>query len=592
MRNFPSRASLIRSIVAATALVAGAAPALSGDSAAPGAVVASVHPLGTNAGLSALRRGGNAVDAAVATALTLGVVDGRNAGIGGGCFILIRTAEGKLVAIDGRETAPARATRNMYLRNGRPQPQLSTTGPLASGVPGALAAYDYAVQHYGRLGLDQLLLPAAEIAAKGFPLHAAYAEAIEKEAEHIARFEGTKAVLLRADGSPRAEGEIFKQPDLARTYRAIAEQGIGWFYRGPFARAVDRWMARNGGLLTAADFASYRVRVRHPVVTRYREYTVVGFPPPSSGGVHVAQILNILEHFELRKLYREDRARFYHVLAEAMKLAFADRAYWLGDPDYVAVPRGLVDKQYAATLAAKIDLHRALTVPQHGMPPRWDTDRFGSRSKHTTHIAAADSEGNWVAITATVNTAFGSKVIIPGTGVILNNEMDDFSKAPGVPNTFGLVGAEANAIAPGKRPLSSMSPTIVLRAGEPVLTVGAAGGPHIITSVVMIVVYHVDIGLPLPEAVAGPRVHHQWRPDQLLIEPLLSTTVAAGLKRFGHHVKRREHLAIAQAIARPPGGHRLVGVYDPRSGIGTAGCLPAAALGKRSQPHAAGEPEQ
>lgn len=543
-------------------------PATAGDGPErAGGVVATVHSLGTQAGLEAFRCGGNAVDAAVAAALMLGVVDGRNAGIGGGCFILLHTADGELVAIDGRETAPAKAERNMFLRNGQPQPGLSITGPLASGVPGALAAYHYALRHYGRLPLGRLLLPAAEVAENGFRLHAAYADAIKQEAEAIARFEGTRAVLLRPDGSPWAEGDLLRQPDLARTYRAVAEQGIDWFYRGPFAAAVDRWMSANGGVLAASDFAAYRVQIRRPVTTTYRRYTVVGFPPPSSGGVHVAQILNILEDFDLAQLYRSDRVRFYHLLAEAMKRAFADRAHWLGDADFVPVPRGLIDKGYAASLAAQIDLGKATDVPTHGLPPDWASDCFG---KHTTHIAAADSQGNWVAITATVNTAFGSKVIVPGTGVILNNEMDDFSIAAGVPNAFGLIGAEGNAIAPGKRPLSSMSPTIVLCDGKPVLTLGAAGGPRIITAVVMSLVYHLDLGFDIPHAVAAPRIHHQWRPDQLLVEPELDETTAAGLEKLGHQLGRRHSLAVLQAVgATTEGG--LVGVCDPRSATGLAG---------------------
>jgi gamma-glutamyltranspeptidase/glutathione hydrolase len=531
-----------------------------GHARAAAGTVATVHPLGTDAGIQALRRGGNAVDAAVAAALTLGVVDGRNAGIGGGCFILIRLADGKLVAIDGRETAPAAATRDMYLRDGKPDPELSLTGPLASGVPGALAAYDCAVRQYGRLSMRQLLLPAAEIAEQGFPLQPAYAASLKREAEKLARFEGSRSALLKPDGSPYQPGEILKQPDLARTYRAIAEQGTDWFYRGPLARDVGKWMADSGGLLTAEDFAGYRVRQREPVTTTYRGYTIVGFPPPSSGGVHVAQILNILEPFDLKTLYERDPALFYHVVAEAMKLAFADRAYWLGDPDFADVPRGLVDKQYAAGLARRISLDAVTPVPTHGEPLRWQQDHFG---KHTTHVAAADRDGNWVAITATVNTGFGSKVIVPGTGVILNNEMDDFSAAVGAANAFGLLGAEANAIAPGKRPLSSMSPTVVLRDDRPILTLGAAGGPKIITHVVMTILYHLDLGMDLAAALAAPRVHHQWRPDELLVEKSLDPAIVARLEKLGHQVKRTDSLGVGQAIGVTLDG-RLTGAHDPR----------------------------
>jgi len=526
-----------------------------------GGTVATVHPLGTDAGLDALRRGGNAVDAAVAAALMLGVVDGRNSGIGGGCFILIRLADGRLVAIDGRETAPQKAMRDMYLRDGKPESDLSLTGPLASGVPGALAAYDHAVRRHGRLTLPDLLLPAADTAQYGFPLQPVYAGALKRTAKTLKRFEGSRAALLRTDGSPYETGDVLKQPDLARTYRAIAEEGTDWFYRGPLARRVGQWMSAHGGILAADDFARYRAKTREPVTSSYRRYTVVGFPPPSSGGVHVAQILNVLERFDLESLHEQDPALFYHVAAEAMKLAFADRAHWLGDPDFADVPRGLVDKEYAAGLAARISLEKVAAVPTYGRPPRWREDFFG---KHTTHVAAADSEGNWVAITATVNTGFGSKVIVPATGVILNNEMDDFSVAPGSPNAFGLLGAEANAIAPGKRPLSSMSPTIVLDDGRPILTLGAAGGPKIITQVLMTILYHLDLGMELPDALSAPRIHHQWRPDKLLVEESLDPTIVDALEELGHQVERTRSVGVAQAIGISPSAPGLIGVHDPR----------------------------
>jgi gamma-glutamyltranspeptidase/glutathione hydrolase len=324
---------MIRAILIAL-LAISTAGAASAD--ATHGMVASVHPTATEAGLRVLKEGGNAVDAAVVVALTLGVVDGDNSGIGGGCFI-----------------------------------------------------------------------------------------------------------------------------------------------RGPFAQAVERWMQSNGGIMTAEDFRNYRIKLREPILSDYRGYTIIGFPPPSSGGVHVAQMLNILENFNLKALGEIERL---HVMAETMKLAFADRAYWLGDPDFAGVPRGLVDKSYAASLAGRINREHVTQVAAHGMPPDWETDVF---KKHTTHFSVADAEGNWVACTATVNTSFGSKVVIPGTGVVMNNQMDDFSIQHGVKNYFGLVGDHANAVAPGKRPLSSMSPTIVLKEGQPVITLGAAGGPKIISQVVL-----------------------------------------------------------------------------------------------------------
>ena len=302
----------------------------------PKAMVATVHPTATDAAVDVLRRGGEtAIDAAVAAGLMLGVVDAHNSGIGGGCFMVIHLADGQLVAIDGREMAPKAATRDMYLRDGRPQPELSRTGPLASGVPGALAAYEEAVRCYGHTKLADLLAPAADAAEQGFPVTQGFANRVRVLAKALRRFEGSREVFFKPDGSPYTPGDVFCQPDLARTYRAIAERGIGWFYRGPFAEATGRWMAENGGLITAEDLAAYHTKRRTPVVTTYRGYTIVGFPPPSSGGTHVAQILNMLECFDLKTLHRDNPVTFYHVIAESMKLAFADRGLLVGRPRFL-----------------------------------------------------------------------------------------------------------------------------------------------------------------------------------------------------------------------------------------------------------------
>ncbi len=531
-------------------------------------MVATVHPLATAAGQAAFENGGNAADAAIAAALMLGVVDGNNSGIGGGCFIVVRKADGTLLAIDGRETAPRRATRDMFLRDGKPDASLSTTGPLAVATPGALAAYAKLVEVAGKSKLAQLFEPAIEVAAHGFVIDGAYAGRLTLHAEKLRRFEGTRSALLRKGGQPYKAGETLRQEDLARTYRAIAEQGIDWFYQGKFAQHVGQWMADNGGILSREDFADYRPLTRSPVLSTYRELTIVGYPPPSSGGVHVAQVLNILEPFDLAGMSELQRT---HIMVEAMKRAFADRAHWLGDPDFAKVPRGLIDKGYALELAATIDPKRATPVAGHGQPPRADEDFFG---KHTTHIAAADAEGNWVAITSTLNTTFGSKVVVPGTGVVLNNQMDDFSAAPGVPNAFGLVGAETNAIAPGKRPLSSMSPTIVLKNGSPVMTLGAAGGPKIITAVLQTIVNRFDLGMSTEAAVAKPRFHHQWVPDKLMVEPKFPAPLAKQLEDLGHVVIRPKHVSRLQAISREAVARdddesdedvfEFVGVSDPR----------------------------
>lgn len=523
-------------------------------------MVASVNPVATEAGVNVLKSGGNAIDAAVAVALTLGVVDGNNSGIGGGCFMLIRRANGKVIAIDGREMAPAAATRDMFIRDGKGDTELSQCGPLASGVPGALAAYDYAVKHFGKKKLADLILPAAEIAEKGFVMDRHYAGRIKAEAKYLERFASSKAVFFKPDGSDYEGGDLFQQKDLAATYRNIARDGADWFYRGPFGRAVESWMKANGGIMTAEDLRNYRIVLRDAVETPYRDCELITFPPPSSGGVHVTEILNILEKFDLKKM---DEATRLHVIAEAMKLAFADRAFWLGDPDFAGVPRGLVDKKYAAELAAKIDLKHTITVT-HGTPEDWQKNQFSQ--KHTTHFSVADAEGNWVACTATVNTGFGSKVVIPGTGVVMNDEMDDFSTQPGVANYFGLVGAEANAVAPGKRPLSSMSPTIVLRDGKPILALGAAGGPTIISQVVMALVDMLDLGMTPQAAIAQPRIHHQWSPDELVVEGTLPSAVENSLKERGHKVKVRNGIGVTQIVGRTADGKEFVGTADPRAG--------------------------
>ncbi len=525
----------------------------------PRGMVSSAHPLATDIGLNVLKSGGNAIDAAVAVGFTLGVVDTHNSGIGGGCFMLIRLANGKFVAIDGREMAPAAATRDMFLRNGKGDTELSQTGPLASGVPGEVAAFDYAIKQYGKKNLKDLIAPAADLAEQGFAVSAGYASRLASVSNDLAKFEASRAIFLPGGKAPKS-GDVLKQTDLAKTYRAIAAQGSDWFYRGEFAKATEKWMKANGGIMTAADFAKYRIVLRQPVRTTYRGKEVVSFAPPSSGGVHVVQMLNILENFDVKAL--DDITR-WHVIAETMKLAFADRAHWLGDPDYANVPRGLVSKEYAATLAQRIDLKRASEVKQHGLPPGWERDLF---EKHTTHWSVADAEGNWVACTATINTSYGSKVVIPGTGVVMNNEMDDFSVQPGVANHFGLVGAEANAVAPGKRPLSSMSPTIVLQDGKPIIAIGAAGGPKIISAVLVQLVAMLDLGKTPAEAMAMPRIHQQWSPDELMVEKSLPIDIKTALEQRGHVVKELNALSVAHTVARSADGKAFVGAADPRAG--------------------------
>ena len=524
-------------------------------------MVASVHPLATSAGVNAFKKGGNAIDAAIATAVTLGVVDGYNSGLGGGCFILIRKAGGELIAIDGREMAPAAAHRNMYIRNGKPDGQASQIGPLAIGVPGAVAAFSEAIEKYGNLPFQDVLEPAAIIAEQGFEISRVFSGRIKSQKKKLAQFPATAKLLLTKDGLELPPGALLIQKDLSNTYRQIAKHGKDWFYKGPFATQAAQWMKTNGGIITETDFANYVTKQRSPIQTSYRGYEIIGFPPPSSGGVHVAQILNILSSFNLKKIYADDPVTFRHIVAEAMKLAFADRAHWLGDPDFANVPKNLIDKKYCQSLAKLINIRQASPVNSYGVPPNSDAEFF---ERHTTHLTAVDRDGNWVAITSTVNTTFGSKVIIPGLGVVMNNQMDDFSIAPGVPNAYGLIGSENNSIAPGKRPLSSMSPTIVLKDGKPVFTVGAAGGPKIITQVVWAIINHLDLGMPVPKAISEARIHHQWSPDKLMVEKSLPQSLRNGLAELGHEIQISTSVGISQAIGYDAETNLYVGAHDPR----------------------------
>ena len=525
-------------------------------------MVAAVHHLASEAGVEIMRRGGNAVDAAVVTGLVRGVVDSHNSGLGGGCFLLLRLPSGEVVALDGRETAPAAATADMFLRQGKAVPELSRTGALAVAIPGQAAVFHEAVIRYGKLPWKVHCEMAAQIAEAGFPVPRAYASRIAAVAKDLAAFPASRAIFLRADGTPLQEGEIHQQPELAKTLRALGAGGPDWFYRGPFAQATAKWMRENGGLITEADFAAYTFKRRTPLETTYHGRRIVGMPPPSSGGVHVAQILNILE--AKGSVRSED---FPHVVAEAMKLAFADRAFWLGDPAFTKVPRGLADKDYGQSLAAKIDVAKATLVKDHGTPPRADEHVF---EKHTTHFSAADAAGNWVSCTSTINTSYGSKVVVPGMGVVLNNEMDDFAAEAGAPNAFGLVGAEANLPAPGKRPLSSMSPTLVFEGERPVLAIGAAGGPTIISQTLLALLHILDEGDTPAQALARPRFHQQWSPDELRVEKSMPSALKDDLRRRGHVLKEVDIIGSTQAVGQPVKDGPFVGAHDPRSREGRA----------------------
>ncbi len=518
--------------------------------------IATVSPYASGIAMDVVARGGNAVDAAIAAAFTLGVVDGHNSGIGGGCFILVRLADGRIFAIDGREMAPAAAQRDMFLVDGKANPELSRTGALAVGIPGSVMALHKLQQLGGALKFRDLILPAAHLAETGFPVSVSLAERLAATSKRLSQFPASAAIFLDKDKQPFAAHAQLQQKDLAATYRAIAKQGPAYFYQGDFAKKTASWMKQHGGIITQKDFANYQIKLREPVVSEFAGYTLYGFPPPSSGGTHVAQILNILEQFDLNKATQAER---YHLIAEAMKFAFADRAHWLGDADFTQVPASLTDKRYAKIIAQKISLEKTTATINHGNP---DADIEALMNKHTTHIAAADLAGNWVAITSTVNTSFGSKVVIPGTGVVLNNQMDDFSAQVGAANAFGLVGSDANAVQAGKRPLSSMSPTLVFKDGVPVMTLGAAGGPTIISQVVQTLLYTLNDGMPAEQAMTHPRIHQQWNPNILFVEAAMSENIQQSLKQKGHDLKIWQRMGASQAIQLRDG--KLVPVAEPR----------------------------
>ena len=526
-------------------------------------VVATVHPLATQAAIAEFKRGGNAIDAAVAASLMLSVVDIHNSGLGGGGLALIRRADGTVIALDGRERAPLTASPESFVRGGKPDPELSQTGPLAAATPGLPALLDRMSKHLGKTGWQSALHTAAEVAARGFPLDAPMVRNLTSNAKTLQKFPDTASILLKADGQPWVQGDVLVQADLAKTLEGLSAQGADWFYHGPFAKLTDRFMHANGGLLSERDFNEYKVADRNPIASSYRGRAVVGFPPPSSGGIHIAQMLGMLSLHNVKALFAESPAKFLHLLAEVMKRAMADRAHWLGDADFAQVPRGLLESDYLAERAKSIDLDKSTMVAGHGTPPRSTEDLFAP-GKHTTHLTVADEAGNVVALTQTVNTSFGCKMIVPGTGVLLNNEMDDFSLAPGVRNAFGLIGSAANAVAPGKRPLSSMSPSIVMDAkGQFDFSCGAAGGPKIITTTLQNIVRVIDLGMTIDHAIASPRIHHQWSPDVLAYEEAMPTDLVEQLAVRGHKMDKGKTLAVAQGVQRGADG-QLHAASDPR----------------------------
>ncbi len=538
------------------------------DKAAPvtgaHAMVVSAHPIASRVGAEILRKGGNAIDAAVAVGFALAVVLPDAGNIGGGGFIVSRDQDGRVRALDYRETAPGGASRDMYLDAAGNPTDKSLTGHLAAGVPGSVAGLYEAWTSLGsgRLAWAQLVAPAGQLARDGHVIDQSRSRSIASDVDRLGRFPASRRQFL-VNGQAPDVGTLWQQPDLARTLQLIADSGPSVFYRGQIADLLVAEMERGGGLITKHDLRRYRPKWRHPIELSYRGHTIYSMPPASSGGVTMGEVLNILEGFDTLPAFGS--AGYVHLEAEAMRRAFMDRNRWLGDPDFVDMPlKRLLSKSYAAGLRAEIDPRRATPTP-----PFVATAREGG---HTTHYSVVDSAGNAASVTTTLNGGFGSAVTVAGAGFLLNNEMDDFATAPGKPNMYGLVQGEANAVAPGKRMLSAMTPSIVLDPeGRLFLVVGTPGGPTIITSVFQVIVNVVDHGMSLGDAVAAPRVHHQALPDRILYERGgLSEEVVSALRALGHTVEmRRGYSGNIAAIQRTTAG--WVGVHDPRSGGGSAG---------------------
>ena len=525
------------------------------------AMVASTNPIASEVGIEILKRGGNAVDAAVAVGFALAVVEPEAGNIGGGGFLVYHeAASGRDFTIDYRETAPTRAHRDMYLdEDGEVVPDLSTIGHLSAGVPGTVAGLLLALEKHGRLARDTVLQPTIRLAEEGFPVSHELVESLEENASLLSRFPESRRIFLR-NGNHFQEGEILVQRDLGATLRLIAEDGAPAFYQGRVAELLVEEIRRGEGFITREDLKSYRAVEREPLLGTYRGHTVVSMGPPSSGGIVLIEMLNMVEPEDLAYLGLNSSA-YLHLLSEVMKRAYADRAHYLGDADFSPVPfRGLISKAYAEKRRAGINPNRATLASELG-----PGDPLPYEAGETTHFSVVDREGNAVSTSYTLNGAYGSGVTVPGAGFLLNNEMDDFSSKPGTPNQYHLIQGEANSIEAGKRPLSAMTPTIVLKDGRVLLVTGSPGGPRIINTVFQIILNVIDHGLNVQEAVDAPRFHHQWLPDVLLFERHgLVRDVGEALRAKGHTLAERTSMGDAHTIYVDPGTGMRLGAGDPR----------------------------
>lgn len=532
------------------------------------AVVVSDSQIASEVGAAILKQGGNAVDAAIAAHFALAVTFPTAGNLGGGGFMVVRMADGQTSAIDYRETAPAAASRDMYLGpDGQADPSLSLEGWKAVAVPGSVAGMAEAHRMHGTLPWKALVEPAIALAEKGFVVSDSLANQLRAKMSLFRRFPGAYEAFNR-NGKPFEWGETIAQPSLAKVLRRIADQGPREFYEGETAQRLASEMKRNGGLITLDDLASYRAVVRKPIEFEYRGHRILTMPPPSSGGVAVGQMLRMLEPFDLREMGFHSAQRT-HLLIEVMKRAFADRAEFMGDPDHVRVPVAeMMAEERLTEMRKSIRPDNATPAsainPRGSIPPR--------EGDHTTHFTVVDAKGNAVSNTTTINTGYGSGVAVEGLGFLLNNEMDDFAAQPGKPNGYGLVQGEANAVGPRKRPLSSMTPTLVLLDGKLVLALGSPGGPTIINTVLQTILNVLDHRMSVQQAVSAPRLHHQWLPDEIRTEPFgISSETRAALEKLGHKFATPSTMGSCHAVFVEPSGARVAGV-DPRiAGAGAAG---------------------
>ncbi|MGP5501590.1 gamma-glutamyltransferase [Psychrobacter faecalis] len=522
-------------------------------------MVATQEALASDIGLKILKDGGNAVDAAVAVGFALAVTLPRAGNIGGGGFMMVYDAkQGKTVALDYREKAPSSASRDMYLdKDGNAVSDLSRYHGLAVGVPGTVAGLLKALDDHGTMSRGQVMAPAIALAENGIEVTAGLSESLEALSDRLQKWPSTKKIFFKPDGSVYQPGELLRQPELAKSLKLIAAKGSDGFYKGETARKLVKAVNEAGGNMSLQDLANYKAIARVPVKGDYRGYEIVSMPPPSSGGIHIVQILNILEGYPLKD-YGQNSAQTIHLMSEAMQLAYADRAEYLGDSDFIDVPAsGLTSQAYADKLRSLINPNKATPAAtiKANNPLPYESDQ-------TTHFSIVDKDGNAVANTYTLNFSYGTGLVAEGTGILLNNEMDDFSAKPGVPNGYGLIGGDANAVEANKRPLSSMSPTLVFKDSKPYIVTGSPGGSRIITTVTQVISNVIDHDMNIAEATHAPRIHDQWLPDEIRIEKALNVDTIKKLESMGHKVSPQAAMGSTQSIMITPNG--VYGSSDPR----------------------------